>query len=185
MRGAVFFDKDGTLVEDLPYNVDPRQIRLRQGAAMAVRRLSRAGFAVAIVTNQSGVAHGHFSEAELAAVAEHLCTAVGPLALKRGRFFYCPHHPEGTMVPYNRRCRCRKPRPGLLVRAARRLRVRLKDCWMVGDILDDVETGRRAGCRAVLVDHGSETEWRRGRYRMPDVRVGDLGACTRVILRGR
>lgn len=185
MRRAVFFDKDGTLVDDVPYNVDPQKIRLRKGAVTALRRLSRAGFAIGIVTNQGGVARGYFREADLARVEEHLCKAVGPTALKRGRFFYCPHHPDGTVAPYNRHCICRKPRPGLLLKAARRLRVPLRDCWMVGDILDDVETGRRAGCRAVFVDTGGETEWRPGRYRTPDFRVTDLAACARIILRGR
>jgi D-glycero-D-manno-heptose 1,7-bisphosphate phosphatase len=178
----VFLDKDGTLVDDVPYSADPDRIRLARGAADAVRRLHAADYRLVVVSNQSGVARGAFAENALVGVqarlAELLAAAGAPLA----GFYYCPHHPEGCVRPYRRHCDCRKPAPGLLQRAARALGAELARCWMVGDILDDVEAGGRAGCRTVLVDNGGETEWRPGPFRVPDHVVGDVGAAARHIV---
>jgi histidinol phosphatase-like enzyme len=96
--------------------------------------------------------------------------------------YHCPHHVDGTVLAYARACSCRKPRPGMLLRAARDLDLDLGRSWMVGDILDDIEAGRRAGCRTVLLDVGSETEWRRGPLRVPDAVAGSLPEVADVIL---
>jgi len=183
MRGTVFFDNDGTLIDDVPDNVDAERICLRPGARTVVRRLSRAGFAIGIVSNQGGVAYGYFRGSDLIDVSGCLRQLCGSIALKPKRFFYCHQHPYGTVTPYNRNCHCRKPRPGLLREAARRLRVYLEDCWMVGDILDDVEAGHRAGCRAIFLNSGGETQWRIRRDRTPDFIAANLAACAAVILR--
>ena len=156
MLPAIFLDKDGTLLEDVPYNVDPAHMRLGAGVATGVRRLHEAGFALVVVTNQSGVARGYFPESAIAPMERHLRHLLGvPLA----GFYYCPHHPAGTVARYAFRCRCRKPEPGMLRRAAAELNLDLERSWLVGDILNDVEAGWRAGCRTVLLDNGNETEW--------------------------
>src|SRR5919197_46875 len=136
---AVFLDKDGTLVEDVPYNVDPGRIRLAPGAAEGLRLLHRAGF------------------------------------------YYCPHHPAGAVEEHAVVCACRKPAPGLLLRAAREHGVDLARSWLVGDILDDVEAGRRAGCRTILLDNGHETEWVLRPERVPHPVASELLDAARLI----
>lgn len=178
---AVFLDKDGTLIDDLPYNVDPALIRLAHGAEDGLRRLHRAGYHLIVITNQSGVARGYFRESALALVEAHLRSVLGALGVPLHGFYYCPHHPDGRERRYAIACDCRKPKPGLIVRAAGELGVDATGSWFVGDILNDVEAGHRAGCRTVLIDNGNETEWRLTDLRRPDHIVADLAEAARVI----
>jgi histidinol-phosphate phosphatase family protein len=182
-RCAVFLDKDGTLIEDVPYNVDPHKIRLTPGAADGLCLLHAAGYRLVVISNQSGVARGLFSEAALAEVKRCLGTLLRNLGVSLAGFYYCPHHPAGSVPAYRRHCLCRKPAPGMVLQAAHDLRLDLQGSWLLGDILDDVEAGRRAGCRAILIDRGSETEWRPGAFREPHHTVGDLHEAVQVILR--
>ena len=178
---AVFLDKDGTLVEDVPYNVDPGRIRLAPGAAEGLRLLHRAGYRLFVVSNQSGVARGYFPERALTAVAERLRHLLAGCAVPLAGFYYCPHHPAGAVEEHAVVCACRKPAPGLLLRAAREHGVDLARSWLVGDILDDVEAGRRAGCRTILVDNGHETEWVLRPERVPHRIASDLLDAARLI----
>ncbi len=179
---AVFLDKDGTLVEDVPYNVDPACLTLTVGAAAGLRLLHAAGYQLIVISNQSGVARGLFLEPALLAVE----AALRRLLLEHGvplhGFYYCPHYPNGVVAEYAVACSCRKPAPGLLLRAARERGTDLGRSWFVGDILDDVEAGHRAGCRAILLDVGNETEWRPGPLRQPDCMASDLLDAARVIV---
>jgi histidinol-phosphate phosphatase family protein len=165
---VVFLDNDGTLVENVPMNVDPRYITLTRGAREALRRLHLAGFRIAVVSNQPGVAQGLFDERALERVAVRVQDLLGAAGIPLGGFFYCPHHPQGRIAAFARPCECRKPAPGLVQHAAARLGADLARSWMVGDILDDVEAGRRAGCRTMLFDSGGETEWVVTADRRPD-----------------
>jgi D-glycero-D-manno-heptose 1,7-bisphosphate phosphatase len=164
---AIFLDKDGTLVENVPFNVDPDRVRLADGAADALVRLQAAGFRFAVISNQPGVALGLFPERALDTVAVRLRALLGVAGVQLLGFFYCPHHPDGRVARYRTSCRCRKPAPGLVRRAAGRLGADLERSWVVGDILDDVEAGRRAGCRTVLLDGGGESEWAMSAERTP------------------
>lgn len=179
--GAVLLDKDGTLLNDVPYNVDPARMALAPGAARALRQLSSLGMPIAVVSNQPGVALGHFPEIALCAVRERLCELFREHGAVLAGFFYCPHHPQGTVPRYTRLCDCRKPRPNLLRQAAMCLNVSLRHSWMVGDILDDIEAGHAARCRTILVDCGNETEWRRGPQREADFVVQQLDAAADII----
>jgi D-glycero-D-manno-heptose 1,7-bisphosphate phosphatase len=154
---AVFLDKDGTLVENVPYNVDPVQIRLVPGAARALRKLSAAGYRIVVVSNQSGVARGLFDVSSLSDVERKLRELLSREGVSLDGFYFCPHLPDGSVAEYAIVCDCRKPAPGMLLRAADDLGVDLRRSWMIGDILDDVEAGRAAGCRTILVRAGSET----------------------------
>lgn len=169
-------------MEDVPYNVDPSRIRLGPGAAAGLTRLHAAGFLLIVVSNQSGVARGMFPEEALTAVHRRLAELLADLGVPLHGFFYCPHHPEGTVARYAVPCSCRKPEPGMIQSAAREHGVSLADSWLVGDILDDVEAGRRAGCRTVLLDNGHETIWHRSALRQPDFLAADLDDAARLII---
>ena len=182
---AVFLDKDGTLIEDLPYNVVPALIRRAPGAAEGVVRLHAAGYRLLIISNQSGVARGFFREGALAAVEETLRLLLSELGVPLAGFYYCPHHPEGVMPGYAIACSCRKPGPGMILRAAEDHAIDLERSWFVGDILDDVEAGRLAGCRTVLIDNGNETEWVLSPARRPHHRAADLSEAASLIVEGR
>lgn len=179
---AVFFDKDGTLIEDVPYNVDPALIELAAGARELLVQLHEAGYRIVVVSNQSGVARGLFAEEALVAVEQRLTKLLREFGVPLAGFYYCPHLPKGKVLPYAIACGCRKPAPGLILRAAREHALDLARSWMVGDILDDIEAGRRAGCRTILLDNGGETAWRRAPLRTPDAIVPDLPAAARLIL---
>jgi histidinol-phosphate phosphatase family protein len=172
---AVFLDKDGTLIEDVPYNVDPERVRLMPRAAEGLRALQAAGYQLFVISNQSGVARGYFQEAALAAVEERLRHLLAEAGVSLAGFYYCPHHPDGA-------CLCRKPEPGLIVRASREHGILLAESWFVGDILDDVEAGRRAGCRTVLLNNGHETEWVWSPQRLPDCFAADLAEAADLIV---
>lgn len=179
---AVFLDKDGTLVEDVPYNVDPDKIRLTAGAIPALQRLRGAGFRLVLVSNQSGVARGYFPEEALDAVWARLGDLLEDRGLRVDGYYYCPHHPDGVIAELACACRCRKPAAGLLLRASFELDVDLRRSWLVGDILDDIEAGRRAGCRTVLLANGNETEWLTSQDRQPHYTATDLNEAAGIIL---
>jgi histidinol-phosphate phosphatase family protein len=170
-RRAVFVDKDGTLVENVPYNVDPARIALAPSAVEGVGLLAARGFEVIVVSNQPGAAMGLFTERALQDVERSLRERLPAL----DGFYYCPHLPGAG-------CECRKPAAGLIERAARDRGIDLARSWMIGDILDDVEAGRRAGCRTILIDNGNETEWRLTGRRFPDHIVEDLSQAAAVII---
>lgn len=182
LRPAVFLDKDGTLIEDVPYNVDPRQIRLMPGAREGLVALARAGYVLTVVSNQSGVARGYFQEAALENVWRELRRLLAEFEVLVEGFYYCPHHPQGAVKEYGIACSCRKPEPGMVLRAARELNLDLSRSWLIGDILNDVEAGRRAGCRTILLENGQETEWVPGSLRTPHFRARDLEEAARIIL---
>ncbi|AJP57601.1 hypothetical protein UC34_12545 [Pandoraea vervacti] len=182
MNGAILIDKDGTLIDDEPFNVDADRIRLAPGAAQALRDFASLRWPVAVVSNQPGVAFGYFAESSLRDVRDYLSRAMTYYGVDFAGFFYCPHHPEGREAAYRTACTCRKPAPGLLQAAARHIGVPLSSCWMIGDILDDVEAGNVAGCQTILVDCGNETMWRCGAHRTPDHTVGSVDAAARLVL---
>src|ERR671921_2768763 len=148
---AVFLDRDGTLIANRHYGSDPDEIELLDGVVEGLCKLREAGYRLVLVSNQSGVARGYFGEAEVARMHHQLQRMLDTHGAALDGLEYCPHHPEGTVSPYAVECSCRKPAPGMLRRAARKHGVNLSASWMVGDIKDDVEAGRRAGARAILV----------------------------------
>lgn len=180
-RAAVMLDKDGTLLENIPYNVDPARMRLAPGAAEALHLLGQLDMPLVVVSNQPGVALGYFPEQALRAVRARLAELFAAHGARLAGFFYCPHHPDGTQPALTCTCPCRKPRAGLLWQAAARLGLALEASWMIGDILDDVAAGNTAQCRTILVDCGSETEWLHGAERVPDYTVTRLDAAAHIV----
>ena len=179
---AVFLDKDGTLIENVPYNVDPAQVRLAPGVADGVKLLHKAGYQLIVVSNQSGVAKGFFKEEDLTPVRERLTQILGELGAPLAGFYYCPHLPDAAVLRYATTCFCRKPSPGLLFQAARDYDLNLAHSWMIGDILNDVEAGRRADCRTVLIDNGNETEWKFSPLRRPHYTVTNFLEAAQIVL---
>lgn len=181
LRAAVFLDKDGTVLVDDPYNVDPRRMAYAPMAFAALSRLGAAGACLVVISNQSGVARGLFTAQALHDVQVRLAAMFAAAGARLDGFYWCPHHPDGVVRDYAVDCDCRKPKPGLLLRAAHELELDLGASWFVGDILDDVEAGNLAGCRSILLDVGHETQWRGGPHRTPFCRAADLDAAARII----
>jgi D-glycero-D-manno-heptose 1,7-bisphosphate phosphatase len=178
---AVFLDKDGTLVEDIPYNVDPELLTLTWQAGPALQLFQQSGYALFVVTNQPGIAKGLFAEAALERVERRLSGLLAQYGVVLSGFYYCPHSPDGTVSGYAMSCGCRKPLPGMLFRAASEHGIDLARSWMIGDILHDVEAGRRAGCQTALIDNGHETEWMMTAQRTPHMTAPNLYVAAQII----
>jgi histidinol-phosphate phosphatase family protein len=165
---AVLFDRDGTLVEDVPYNGDPQRVRPVATASAALARLRAAGLPTAVVTNQSGVAGGLLTQAQVSDVNRRVEELLGPL----GPWLVCPHGPGDC-------CDCRKPAPGLIIAAARALGVDPAACAVIGDTAADVGAARAVGARAVLVPNPVTRQ--EEVLRAPEVAV-DLEAAVALLL---
>ena len=231
---AIFLDQDGTLVNNISFNAEPRGIRLVSDAGPALRLLASLDYHLFVVANHSGIAHGCFDEEAMGPVSDRLSDLLLREQLALEGFYYCPHHPLGTVSDYERipvdggklmamhgegeqgarrphgepcndeqrsarlpgapgatsiywdtlyafACACRKPSPGMLLRAAHEHDINLRAPWMIGDVLHDIEAGNRAGCRTLLIDNGNETEWRMGPRRLPTRIAPDLYSAALLI----
>lgn len=177
-RPAVFIDRDGTLTEEVGYVNHPQRLRLLPRSAEAVRRLNSAGVPAVIVTNQAGVARGYFSEDVLRAVHDEMLAQLKQAGAHLDAVYVCPHHPTEGEPPFRLACDCRKPRPGLLQRAATELGLDLGTSVVIGDRPTDLVVARRVGAQGVLVLTGyglGEWEYRRATFPVtPDHVAGDL-----------
>jgi D,D-heptose 1,7-bisphosphate phosphatase len=179
---AIFIDKDGTLIPDIPYNVDPEKISLQEGALEGLYQLQQAGYLLIIISNQSGVARGFFKEEALNAVQHKIESLLAERGVVLNGFYYCPHYPNAAIQEYAVECDCRKPQPGMLLQAARELDIDLSQSWMIGDILNDVEAGKKAGCKTVLINNGNEREWQESSLRSPDYKAKNIEEAAAQIL---
>lgn len=174
-------DKDGTLLEDVPYNADPERMRFAAGAAEGLRTLGRLCVPLIVVSNQPGIALKRFPIGAMQGVARKLALMFKSAGAELTAFYYCPHHREGLEPRHAIDCNCRKPAPGLIERAAAEHGIETGRSWMIGDILDDVEAGRRAGCRTILIDNGNETLWQRSALRAAHHVVCDLSQAATIV----
>jgi D-glycero-D-manno-heptose 1,7-bisphosphate phosphatase len=154
LKPAVFLDRDGVVIEDPHYLHTPDQVRLLPGSAEAIAALNQAGWLVVITTNQSGVGRGLFPIEAVQVVHDHLAGLLRGYDAKIDGVYFCPHHLSAVLGEYRCDCDCRKPKPGMLLQAARDLGIDLALSWMIGDKLSDLEAGSAAGCRTVLVRTG-------------------------------
>ena len=155
MSVAIFLDRDGVLIEDVHLLINPEVIQVLEGVPQALRSLKEAGFKLIVISNQTVVARGLVTEQEVCAInaeMERLLEQAGGPHLDG--FYFCPHHPNATLPAYRMACECRKPRPGLLLRAAREHNLNLSASFAVGDRITDIIAGARAGCQTVLVETG-------------------------------
>ena len=148
---AVFLDRDGTINEDTGYIDDIRKFTLLSGVPRAVKLLNKARFKVIVVTNQSGVARGFFTEDTVREINTRMQQMLYQKSAIIDAVYFCPHHPEAGRWPYKRICDCRKPKPGLLKKAAREHNIDLFSSYMIGDDVRDIEAGYSAGCRTILL----------------------------------
>lgn len=156
---AVFLDRDGVVIRDQGFVESSAQLELFPDAPAALARLAGAGFRLIVVTNQAVVARGLISETELdgihADLRAQLLQANGP---KLDALYYCPHHPNADLVEFRRDCDCRKPRPGMLTRAAEEWRIELAQSFLIGDRVTDILAGKNAGCRTILLETGRHAD---------------------------
>ena len=177
---ALFLDRDGTLVHPRHYPSRPEDLRLYDGLGPHLRCLQESGFRLVVVTNQSGIARGYFTEADLRQMHAHLAAQLARMGVRLDAIYHCPHHPDGAIPALAVRCTCRKPQPGMVLRAVADLGLDPRRSWFVGDILDDVEAGNRAGCRTILVDLGTEPPPERA-VRRPDFVARDTLHALQII----
>ncbi len=171
---AVFLDRDGVLIRDAEYLADPAGLRLIGGAPRAMKLLKKAGYKLVVVTNQSGVARGYFTMATVGRVHARLKKLLAAKGAKWDALYVSPHGPDSKSP-------MRKPKPGMLLAAKRRFKLDMAGSWMIGDKTSDVECGRRAGCRSVLVRTGKGGKDRAYKAK-PYAVAKDVLAAARLIL---
>lgn len=152
---AIFLDRDGTINKYVGFLRDIRDFELIDGAADAIKMINQSGYLAIVVTNQPVIARGEVSLEELDNIHNKMETLLGESGAYVDAIYYCPHHPdkgfEGERPEYKKICDCRKPKPGMLIKAAKEYNIDLKDSWMIGDGLNDIEAGQAAGCRCALL----------------------------------
>jgi D-glycero-D-manno-heptose 1,7-bisphosphate phosphatase len=159
VRSAVFLDRDGTInamVCDADHGVvdspaTPEQFQLLPGAAEAIRRINEAGLLAVVVSNQPGIAKGRFRREHLDAVTDKMTRKLAAAGARLDAVYYCLHHPEAVVEGFQTVCDCRKPKPGLLIRAGQELQIDLAHSFMIGDGLNDIQAGAAAGCRTIWI----------------------------------
>jgi D-glycero-D-manno-heptose 1,7-bisphosphate phosphatase len=181
VRPAVFLDRDGTVIEEVGHLGEPERVVILPGVPEALRRLSAAGFALVLVTNQAGVARGLFTEEDVAAVNGRTAELLAAEGVSLDGVYHCPHHPDFTGP-----CDCRKPEPGMLRSAAKDLDLDLAGSWMVGDHPSDAGAARAAGARPIIVRTGHGLLPGSDHDPGPDATVvDDLAAAAKLILEAR
>jgi D-glycero-D-manno-heptose 1,7-bisphosphate phosphatase len=184
---AIFLDRDGTLNVDDGHITGPDQFRLYDFAAEAVRLINQSGRMAVVLTNQSGIARDYLTEATLLEIHDLMEEELRSQGARIDAIYYCAHHPDYGSPPYRLDCDCRKPKPGLVQRAARDLDLDLRGCYVIGDRYRDIAAGHAAGARGVMVMTGlgrEEYEADREHWpRQPDYIAEDLLEAVKWILR--
>jgi D-glycero-D-manno-heptose 1,7-bisphosphate phosphatase len=185
--GAVFLDRDGTVIEEVGYLDRVSRVSLYPWSSAAIRAFNRAGFPVVLVTNQSGIARGFFTEAVVDEVHQRVASLLAEGGARIDAYYYCPHHPDGRVPVYAQRCDCRKPRRGLVDRAVAEFGIDPARSFVVGDRWLDVELARVIGGRGILVrtGYGADEEQRPPESFTADAIVDNLiGAASWVLSHG-
>jgi len=175
-RRAIIMDRDGTVCDEVGYVNHVERIRLLPRSAAAIRRANEAGYQTVVVTNQAGVARGYFDEGLVDEVHERVRHLLAEQGARLDGIYYCPHHPEVGAAGYRLACDCRKPKPGMLLRARDDMGIDLASSYMIGDSVRDVEAGQRAGCTTILVRTGygrGELEHQPHRFTVAPAHVAD------------
>lgn len=178
---AVFLDRDDTLISDPGYINHPSQVKLLTGVGQSLTLLKKMGYLLVVVTNQSGVARGILTEAELEQIHHHLKKLLADEGVYLDAIYHCPYHPEGTVKKYAKESELRKPQPGMLLKAAKELDIDLSQSWMIGDSYRDIAAGHRAGCQTILLDTPGKTQVRDFNDPEPDKRAVNLREAVNIL----
>ena len=159
MNKAVFLDRDGVINElvyhqeqeviDSPFTV--KQFSLKEGVAETIKTLTQAGYLTVVVSNQPGIAKGQMSQEIFNAIGHKMNRELNLKGACLDGEYYCLHHPEALLEEYKNNCDCRKPKPGLILQAAKEMDIELQQSWMIGDNISDIQAGKSAGCRTILI----------------------------------
>jgi D-glycero-D-manno-heptose 1,7-bisphosphate phosphatase len=184
LRPAVFFDRDGTLIEERHYLQNLLDLQLFPDTIASLKKLNQANLPLYIITNQAGIAHGYFTVPTLQAIHGELIRQFQQAAIAIHGIFYCPHHPEAELAEYRRDCFGRKPHPGLLYQAADQEQLDLSRSYVVGDQLSDIGAGKQVGANTALVltGHGSTAVSRLSPATRPTFTGANLTAVTDWLL---
>jgi len=172
---AVFIDRDGTMAKDVCYCSCPEDFELLPNTGKAIRLLNEHGFKVIVITNQSGIARGNFTEEMLAKVHEKMKDELAQEGAWVDAIYYCPHHPDDD-------CQCRKPKPKLALQATKDYDIELKDSLVVGDLQMDIDLGKAIGCRTILIGAAPPMDSEAAK---PDIVVSDLLSAAQIIVTGQ
>lgn len=181
MNKAIFLDKDGTIIKNVPFNVKPEAIEFLPGVIPGLKLLSTE-YLFVVVTNQSGVAMGYFNERKLWNIERKINSELAKHELELSGFMYCPHHPDGIVPRYSFSCDCRKPMPGMINEASYKLNIDVSESWIIGDSICDIEAGTRAGLKTILFDYTNESQWIMNDFSTPDFTVKNFIEAANVIL---
>ncbi len=149
---AIFLDRDDTLIEDPGYISNPEQVKILDGVPGALIQLKALGYKLIVVSNQSGVARGIITEKKLEEIHDRLKQLLAEKNAYLDKIYYCPYHPDGIVPKYKKESNCRKPNPGMLLRAYAEMKIDLAQSWCIGNSDRDIEAGAKAGCRTILID---------------------------------
>ena len=178
---AIFLDRDDTLIEDPGYINDPDQVKLIDGAPEALNEFRKMGYKLIVVSNQSGVARGIFTEKVLGQIHDRLNQLLAENSTRLDKIYYCPYHPEGVVAKYCKESDDRKPNPGMLLKAADEMDIDLSKSWMIGNSPRDIEAGQKAGCKTILIDNSTHTKKLEPIKPLPDYKAVNIKEAVNII----
>jgi len=186
MKKAVFLDRDGVINENVEDLTKPEQLVIMKGAAEAIKRINDSGYLAVVVTNQPIIAKGFCTFKDMGRIHSRLKELLARKGARIDAIYVCPHHPEkgfeGEVKELKTDCKCRKPKPGLLLQAAKDMGIDLKKSWMVGDSYTDIAAGKKAGTGTVYLSSGSRVEEDLKKVN-PDFSVKTLPEAVELILK--
>ena len=184
LNRAIFLDRDGTINVEKEYLINPSDFELLPDVSNALQKLQNAGFLLVIVSNQSGVARGYFTESQVDELHQSMEKRLEPFGVTFDGIYFCPHHPTSGQGEYLCDCECRKGKPGMLLKAAKELQIDLSQSFMIGDKLADIQAGHAAGCKTFLVKTGYGKDFEMASMAYGSRVVDDLLAAADTIVTG-
>jgi D,D-heptose 1,7-bisphosphate phosphatase len=184
---AIFFDRDDTIIEDTGYINNPDQVKLISGVAKSLLEFKEMGFKLIVITNQSGVARGILTEKAVGEIHERLNVLLSEKGVVLDAIYYCPFHPDGIVPEYRKESEDRKPNPGMIMTAAKEHNIDLSQSWAIGNSARDIDAGRRAGCKTILIEKKSRTSpllfLRKDEEATPDFRAVNMKEAVNIVKR--
>jgi D,D-heptose 1,7-bisphosphate phosphatase len=179
---TVFLSKDSLLDVNHSCRLRGGRFECLADTIEGLRLLHLAGYTLIVITPEDETARGRFTQEAISHEEITLQVSLGASGIPVAGFYHCPHHPQGALAAFAHECRCRKPKPGLLIQAASEFKIDLQLSWLIGDILDDMEAGRTAGCSTIFLTNGNETHWNMTERRWPNFIAADLLDAASLVL---